>query len=60
MAEKVAEERVPLAATQRAAVSALQELAAALRRRELQSTGSLTKMPRCALYVLSVFHEASE
>eukprot|EP00965_Chrysotila_dentata_P032021 1067824-Pleurochrysis_carterae.AAC.1 len=39
----------PLAATQPTAVSAWQELAATLSRRELQSTELLANMPRCAL-----------
>eukprot|EP00965_Chrysotila_dentata_P026653 883626-Pleurochrysis_carterae.AAC.1 len=39
-----------LAATQSAAFSPWQELAATLRRRELQSiTGPLANMPRCAM-----------
>eukprot|EP00965_Chrysotila_dentata_P122637 4053416-Pleurochrysis_carterae.AAC.1 len=40
-----------LAATQPATISAWQELAATLSRRELQSTGPLANMPRCAMYV---------
>eukprot|EP00965_Chrysotila_dentata_P042507 1409808-Pleurochrysis_carterae.AAC.2 len=50
MAEKVAEELVPLGSNAApAAVSAWQELAGTLRSQELQSTGRLANMPRCAI-----------